>query len=150
MLYKTNTKRLIKKGIPLNKENVQQINAKIREFLQQKGHCVVAFIGSPGSRKSTLARFARQNGLLSIPEDKLLVIDDLCGPNNERYRRKDLRTLINALNNKVLLLFDFRAALYVKKADIGIIMLISEENRAQNLKRRSAGGYKKYECTIIL
>ena len=145
MLYKINTKRLIKKGVLLNKKNIYQLSERIRESLTSKGRCLVAYIGSPGSGKSTIARLIRQHGFLTIPKEQLFVIDDLRGPENIKYRRKDLPALIETLNNRVLLMFDFRAAIYLKSADIGILALVGEEERLQNLKKRSAWAYKKYK-----
>ncbi|MCK5568072.1 MAG: hypothetical protein KAJ15_00035, partial [Spirochaetes bacterium] len=140
-----NTKRLIKKGIHLNKKNINQLGERIRESLTCKGRCLVAYIGSPGSGKSTIARLIRQHGFLAIPKEQLFVIDDLRGPDNRKYRRKDLPALIETLNNRVLFMFDFRAAIYLKRADIGILALVGEEERLQNLKKRSAWGFKKYK-----
>ena len=145
MLYKLNTKRLIKKGIHLNKKNINQLGERIRESLTSKGRCLIAYIGSPGSGKSTIARLIRQHGFLAIPKEQLFVIDDLRGPDNRKYRRKDLPALIETLNNRVLFMFDFRAAIYLKRADIGILALVGEEERLQNLKKRSAWGFKKYK-----
>ncbi len=145
MINKINTKILIKKGILLNKQNIALLDRGIKGYLASKGHCLVAYIGSPGSGKSTLAREVRQRGFLSFPKDKLVVVDDLRGTVNKKYRRKDIPALIETLNNRILLMFDFRAALYLRKADIVIIAMVKEEERLQNLKKRSAWGFKKYK-----
>jgi predicted ATPase len=144
VLYKINAIRLIKKSVTLDEQGVSQLTGRIMECLNSKGRCVIACAGSPGSGKSTLARLVRKRGFLSIPVEKLFVVDDLKGPGKEKYSRKDLPALVNNLKGLVLLLFDYKAALYLKKADIGIIGIVSEKDRLSRLKNRSAWGYKKY------
>ena len=145
MLYKIHTKRLIKKGISLNKNNTSQLSSRIEEFLKKKNRCVVLVVGSPGSGKSTLARFIKQKGFLTIPEKQLVIIDDLRGQDKKKYRKQELPILIRNLRNQVLVLFDYRAALYLKRADIVLLTLIKEEERLRYLKKRSAWGYKTYK-----
>jgi predicted ATPase len=145
VLYKINAKRLIKRSVFIDEKGAAQLTGRIRGCLKSNGICVVACAGSPGSGKSTLARLVKEKGFLSIPKEQLFVVDDLKGPGKQRYRRKDLPELINNLNDKVLLLFDYRAALYLKKADIGIIGIVNEEDRLNYLKNRSSWAYKKYK-----
>ncbi len=145
MLYRLNTKRLINNGIRVNKNNITTISGRITAALNSKGSCMVVFTGGPGCGKSTLARIIKQKGFLNIPKKQMVVIDDLRDHDNKQYTRKDLSFLIDTLKDKVLLLFDYKAALYLKKADICILIVINEEERLSNLKKRSAWGYKRYK-----
>ena len=145
MLHRFHAKRLINKGISLNTDNVREFETRINSSLMEKGSCIVAFIGSPGSGKSTLARRFRKEGFLSYPKESIFVIDDLFGPDGERYRRKDLLKLMRVKDKKLFLLFDFRAAKYFPRADIVILLMVAEKERLQNLQRRSSWGYKKYK-----
>ncbi|HDY87757.1 MAG TPA: hypothetical protein ENH82_06515 [bacterium] len=145
MLYKIHAKSIIKKGIPLNRNNIKQIGSRVTELLSAKGSCQVIFAGGPGSGKSTLARVIKQKGFLNISKKQLVIIDDLQGPDNKKFKKKELPLLVGAYKNRVLLLFDYKAALYLKNADIGIIIVVTEEERLRNLKKRSTWGYKKYK-----
>lgn len=145
MLYKINAKRLINKSTRLNKGNTSSFEKRINDLLTAEGFCRVVFAGAPGCGKSTLARAIKQKGFLNIPKKQMVVIDDLRDHDNKKYNRKDLSFLIDTLKDKVLLLFDYKAAMYLKKADICILIVINEEERLSNLKKRSAWGYKKYK-----
>lgn len=145
MLYRINGKRLFKRGIYLDKENIPKLIRKIKETVQQKGNCLVCITGSPGSGKSRIANFVKKNGFFSIPQKELLVIDDLRGPNGEQYQKRDLRMIVKTLRGIVILLFDFRAARYLRRADMGIMLRVDEEKRLQNLMNRSNRGYRRYK-----
>lgn len=145
MLYKINAKRLINKSTHINKGNLIQIEKRITDTLTAKGSCHVVVTGAPGCGKSTLARTIKQKGLLKIPKEQLFIIDDLRGSGRKKYKRKELPILVEALKDQVLLLFDYKAALYLKKADFGVILVIDEKERLNNLRKRSAWGFKKYK-----
>lgn len=145
MLYKINAKRLINKSTRLTKGNTNQIEKRINDLLTAEGSCRVIFTGAPGCGKSILARAIKQKGFLNLPKNRLFIIDDLRGPDNKKYKRKELPFLIDAIKGRVLLLFDYKAALYLKKADFCFILDINEEERLNNLKMRSAWGFKKYK-----
>ena len=145
MLYRLNTKRLINNGIRVNKNNITEIREKITAALNNKRSCQVVFTGGPGCGKSTLARIIKQRGFLNIPKKQIVIVDDLRGRDNIKYRSKDLPLLNEKLRDKVLLLFDYKADIYLKKADTCILIVINEEERLNNLKKRSAWGYKKYK-----
>jgi replication-associated recombination protein RarA len=145
LLNKINAKRLINKCIRLNKGNTDLLEKRINDLLTAKGCCYAVFTGAPGCGKSTLARAIKQKGFLNLPKDRQLVIDDLRGPDNKKYSRKELSSLIDTIKDRVLLLFDYKAALYIKKADFCLILDIDEEERMNNLKKRSAWGFKKYK-----
>jgi len=110
----------------------------------KRGRCVVTFTGGPGCGKSTLARLVEEDGFFSIPAEKLFIIDDLRGPGGERYSKKQLKALIHQVRGKIFLLFDYRAAVYLKNADLCIILDLEEEQRLKNLKERSRRGYRRY------
>lgn len=138
----------MKRAISLEKENVLQIREKVEHYLGSKGHCIVLFIGSPGSGKSTLARYFREHGFFSIPKERLIIIDDLKGPEKKKYNKKELLQVADTLDNRVLLVFDYRAAQYVRNADIGIVLIVSEEERIRNLQKRSSWSLKKYRRSL--
>lgn len=145
LLYKINTKRLVKRAVFLDEKNIVFLEKRIKKAVETKGRCVVAVGGGAGSGKSTLARFIKKQGFLSIPKNELFIVDDLRGPEGERYKRKDLGAIVDSINKKVFLLFDFRAALYLKRADICILFMLEEAERVENLKKRSLGRYNKYK-----
>ncbi len=144
LVHKINALRIIKKALKLDEKNIPSLVRRIEGFFSERGGCVISVTGAPGCGKSTLARRAKEEGLFSIPAEKLFIIDDLRGPEGERYSRRQLKTVIRQAGDKVVLLFDYRAAVYLKNADICIILGLEEEQRLKNLKVRSHRGYRRY------
>jgi len=132
------------KGQLLGEKNIPVLKRRIEDTLLKRGRCVVTVAGSPGCGKSTLARRVKEDGFFSIPAEKLFIIDDLRGPGGERYSIRQLKHLMRQAGDKVFLLFDYRAAVYLKNADICIILDLEEEQRLKNLKERSHRGYQRY------
>lgn len=125
-------------------ERVPELAAEIERVIEEKGAYTVAVAGSPGTGKSKAARFIREHGFFTIPPEKVFVIDDLRGPEGERYRRQELAGMEERAVGKVLFLFDFRAARYLKRADLGILLQPGEKERIENLKKRSPRSYRRY------
>jgi hypothetical protein len=144
LLYKLNTKRLIDKCVDLGNENSLSLVTKINEIVLQNGNCVIAVAGSPGSGKSTIARWIKDRGFLTFSREKLFVVDDLRGPDGERYRRRDVRSLGNSLRDKIIMIFDYRAAIYLRKADLCFVLQLNEDERRRNLRRRTSRAFNKY------
>ncbi len=144
LLYKLNTKRLIDKCVDLGNKNSLSIVTKINKILLRNRNCVIAVAGSPGSGKSTVARWIKDRGFLSFSREKLFVVDDLRGPNGERYSRRDVRSLGGALRDRIIMIFDYRAALYLKNADLCFVLQLNEDERKRNLQLRTSRAFKKY------
>ncbi len=140
--------RIIKKAPNLDEHNTQSLERRIESLFLERGSCVILVTGAPGCGKSTLARRAKEEGFFSTPAERLFIIDDLRGPGGERYSRRQLKTVMRQAGNKVVLLFDYRAAVYLKNADICIILDLEEEQRLKNLKVRSYRGYRRYRSRL--
>ncbi len=144
LIHKINTLRLIGKAQVLGRDNVSSLVRRIESLLSERGSCVIAVTGGPGCGKSTLAHRVKEDGLFSRPAEYFFIIDDLRGPGGERYSRRQLITVTRQARDKVVLLFDYRAAVYLKKADLCIVLVLTEEQRLKNLKARSHRGYRRY------
>lgn len=144
MLYRLNACRLKRKGIPLDNVRLQELVLRIEGVLEKKNICTIAVAGGPGTGKSKAARLLRERGFFTLPPERLFVIDDLKGPDGERYSRKEIDLIIRKARGKAFFLFDFRAARYLKRADFGILIHLEEEKRLKNLKKRSERSYRRY------
>lgn len=154
MFSRIHTKRLIKKAAPFDRETLSCLECFIRDDVKTKGFSLIAIAGSPGTGKSTCARYIAERGFLSFAREQIMVIDDLRNVKSEkdfgyavrgaRYRSRELPGLVGQLENKVLFLFDFKAARYLKKVDILILLHVDESERLKNLRSRSERGYKRY------
>jgi hypothetical protein len=143
-IYRLYAGWLYKRGRVLHKSTIDAFELHIQEIMEKKGSCTITVIGSPGTGKSTAARVVRAGGLFSIPKEKIVVVDDLFGEKGERYRVKDLKSMSGTLTGKLLILFDYRAARYLKNADIGLILMVGESERLSNLGKRSPRSLKRY------
>ena len=85
---------------------------------------------------------------MSIEKDQIYVVDDLKGENGERYTKKTIRELNPSQISKLFILIDYRAARYLKKADIGLYIVLNEKERLSNLKKRSPRSFKRYRKRI--
>jgi predicted ATPase len=128
----------------LGPKDALSLEKRINEIMHEQGNCVIAVSGSPGSGKSTIAARVKEEGFLSFGRDTLFVVDDLRGPNGERYSRRDIKKLSGTIPKRILMLFDYRAALYLKRADMCFILRLDEDERIRNLQQRSARSFKKY------
>lgn len=144
MLRRLNGARLRKKGTCLTRQNVDSFVERIKDVIQKNGHCVVAVAGSPGSGKSTCADFIRKNGFFSFSKEDVRVIDDLRGDNHKQYRRKAIKRFSSVQKKNLMFIFDYRSAVYVRKAHIIIILYVEERRRLGYLEKRSWKSYKRY------
>ena len=143
-IHKLHALRVLKSSPVLDKRTVGILARRVEEIRTEGGKFLVAIAGGPGCGKSTLARHVKKQGLLTRPPEEFFVIDDLRGPEGERYSKRQVRTVIDTVADKTVLLFDYRAAEYVKNADLVIILAVDEDRRIRNLKNRSHRGYRKY------
>ncbi len=144
LIRKINALRVVSEAQVMGEKAIPVLERRIEDALSKCGRCIIAVAGGPGCGKSTLARRVKEEGLFYIPAEKLLIIDDLRGSAEEHYSRRQLKTVIQKAVDKVVLLFDYRAAVYLKNADICIILDLKEEQRLKNLKARSNRGYRRY------
>jgi hypothetical protein len=117
LFRRLNSIRLMRLGTCLTEENIESFVQRIRHVIRERGHCVIAVSGSPGSGKSVYANSIRRNGFFSFSKERVSVIDDLKGN---------------------------RAAVYCNSADFYLIKDILEDKRLKNLKKRSMRSYKRY------
>jgi len=150
MFYKLNTKRLLKKGVYLNKNNFNSLKKDIYDIYEKNGKVVILFIGSPGSGKTKVASWIHNNGFLSLSKDQLCIIDDLCGEDNRRYNKSELKTFTEKIKNKIVIIFDYKAAVYIRNPDLIIYLSIDEKRRLMNLKKRSRRGSFFITCSDVL
>jgi hypothetical protein len=144
LFRRLNSIRLMRLGTCLTEENIESFVQRIRHVIRERGHCVIAVSGSPGSGKSVYANSIRRNGFFSFSKERVSVIDDLKGNNNERYSRKVLKEVKIEHEKCLLFIFDYRAAVYCNSADFYLIKDILEDKRLKNLKKRSMRSYKRY------
>lgn len=144
MLYRLHAKMIAKKGNAFSKNTKSTIHEIIIKAIQRKGSCILIIAGSPGTGKTFAAKKIIRKGFLSIEKDQTYVVDDLRGENGERYTRMSIRRLNPSQLGKLFILSDYRAARYVRRADIGLYIVLNEEQRLSNLKKRSPRSYKRY------
>ncbi len=148
MLHRLHAKTIATRGTILNTNTKTVLHEKIVKTIQRKGTCILIITGSPGIGKTSTAKEIIRNGFMSIEKEQIYVVDDLTGENGERYTKKTIRELNPSPLCKLFILIDYRAARYLKKADIGLYLLLHEGERLSNLKNRSPRSYKRYHKRI--
>jgi Cdc6-like AAA superfamily ATPase len=145
MLHRLHAKWIAKRGMTFNSETKGDLESCIDEIIQRKKSCTLIVIGSPGTGKTTASQEFIKHGFLSYDKSKIYVIDDLTGENGERYTKKSIRKVTHTHEATLLILSDFRAARYIRNADIGLFIVLHEEKRLSNLKKRSQRSLKRYK-----
>lgn len=145
MLYRLYARWIAKRGINFNSETKSDFESRIKKIIKKRKSCTLIVIGSPGTGKTTAAQEFIKNGFLSFYKSQIYIVDDLTGENGERYTKKSIRKLPHAHKAKLLILSDFRAARHIKNADLGLFIVLQEEKRLSNLKKRSRRSLKRYK-----
>jgi hypothetical protein len=145
MLYRLYARWIAKRGINFNSETKSDFESRINEIIKKRKSCTLIVIGSPGTGKTTAAQEFIKHGFLSFYKSQIFIVDDLTGENGERYTKRSVRKLPHAHKAKLLILSDFRAARYIKNADLGLFIVLQEEKRLSNLKKRSRRSIQRYK-----
>jgi len=145
MLYRLYARWIAKRSINFNSETKSDFESRINEIIKKKKSCTLIVIGSPGTGKTRASQEFTTHGFLSYDKRQIYVIDDLTGENGERYTKKSIRKLTHTHKATLLIFSDFRAARYIRDADIGLFILLHEEKRLSNLKKRSQRSLKRYK-----
>jgi hypothetical protein len=148
-IHKLHALQLLSSAPVLDARTIMSLTRRMEKVRTEEGKCVIAVVGGPGCGKSTLARHVKKEGLICRPPEDFFVIDDLRGPDGERYSKRQVREVVGKIRNKIVLLFDYRAAVYLRDADFCIVLAVDENRRIQNLKNRSSRSYKKYRNSIF-
>lgn len=143
-IRKLHTRQLLTRAPVLDERSVEILTRRLKTLRTEEEKYLIAITGGPGCGKSTLARHVKREGLFARPPQDFFVIDDLRGPEGERYSKRGLKELIEKKRNKIILVFDYRAAEYVRDANLCIVLVVDENRRIQNLKNRSHRGYRRY------
>jgi len=145
MIYRLHARGIGKKGDIFNEDSISSFESRVKKILDNKGICTLIIIGSPGTGKTSAAKEFIRRGFLSFEKEKTYVIDDLRGENGERYTKKSIRHFDHLQYGKLLILIDYRAAWYLKNADIGLFITLNEDKRLMNLKSRSPRSLRRYK-----
>ena len=144
MCRRIRTARLMERCLPLDSRTVGGVRDIAVETTRRRGRFSIAVAGGPGCGKTEAARILRERGFPPFKGEELIVIDDLRGPGDRRYRKRDVTALADETERKALVVLDYRACLYLRNADLTIIVAMDEERRLANLRRRSARSAKRY------
>jgi len=135
----------IKKAVKLDEKNINLFEYKLRNKVIDKGFAILAIVGPPGSGKTTISNKIINDGFLTFKNEEIMVIDDLIGPESIKYKKRDLKRPENICKRKLLIISDFRAAVYLKRLDFIILLKMDEDKRLENLKKRESRKYKLYK-----
>ena len=144
MLRRLKAARAARRATPLTRETVGLLQDRIGKIVAERGRCVIAVAGSPGSGKSRCARRIRERGVFSYPPRSVTVIDDLKTSEGTRVSRGGLNKALQADGRVLGFLFDYRAALYLRRADLCILLMAPEGARLDNLRKRSPRSRERY------
>jgi len=144
MLRRLKAARAARRATPLKRETVGLLRDRIGEIVAERGRCVIAVAGSPGSGKSRCARRIGERGVFSYPPRSVTVIDDLKTPEGTRVSRGGVYKALQAEGRVLGFLFDYRAALYLRRADLCILLMAPEGARLDNLRKRSLRSRERY------
>ena len=123
---------LLKRAVNLH-DNWKYFKEEVERVRQEKNRVVIALIGAPGSGKSSFVR-----KLINKNIENLYVIDDLKDMYGRRLSVNDVNSIVKNFKGGVLILSDYRAAVYLKDLDIIIAVAVSEDKRYENLRSRKS------------
>jgi hypothetical protein len=144
MLRRLKAARAARGATPLTRETIGLLQDRIGKIVAERGRCVIAVAGSPGSGKSRCASRIGERGVFSYPPRSVTVIDDLKTPEGTRVSRGGLYKALHAEGRILGFLFDYKAALYLRRADLCILLMVTEGARLDNLRKRSPRSRKRY------
>lgn len=144
MLRRYKTAILARRATCSTRNSAVSLRESIADIIDENGRCIVAVAGSPGSGKSRCAGYIRENGVFSYSSRSITVIDDLRTQQGLKIARGGLADRLKNDSNPLVFLFDYKAALYLRRADVCVLVVPPEESRMENLKRRSMRSYRRY------
>jgi len=144
MVRRIHAKRLIKNGVVLDDKSIEEVKFKLKNIINTHRRALIGILGSPGSGKSTMAKKISEKGFLGIPPEKILLLDDLRDQAGKQYRLRELKRVARSLSDKVLVLVDYRSAVYLRNLDFLIVLPVDEKERLRNLGKRSPRSLKRY------
>jgi hypothetical protein len=144
VLRRYKTAGLARRAARDTRNSAVSLRDRIVRIVEEKGRCVVAVAGSPGSGKSRCAVYIGEKGVFSYPARSITVIDDLRTSEGLKLARGGLANTLRNDASTLVFLFDYRAALYLRRADVCVLVVPLEESRLENLKRRSRRSSLRY------
>lgn len=126
----------------------------IQEELKNKNRLILAFVGKPGSGKSTIAKNIRKNGIAGINKHKIAVIDDNVMSVDLIFARPKYKNKSSEMDNyepffkfippwvKIIIIVNPNR---LEFADILVKIKINEETRRQRLESRESKNPEKLE-----